>query len=289
MLVDIEEDLRRDKDALRKADMVRRVLVRLNEEESDLALHARRTVVQRVVEFRDFSQCWDNDRLPAQGLVANIREIVDGHDSKIFARKAQESVYQAHQSEAQKAAEERGRRAKRLESVRRDLSALIQMDNPQRRGTALEGVLNELFKASGMLVREAFTVSHDGVVMEQIDGAISLDGHLYLVEMKWHSEKIGADSVTHHLSKVEYRGEARGIMISHSGYTEPGIDACRSALHRKVVVLLTVHELVLLLEQGLDLAQMLRHKVQIAQMDKKPFHDMVAADELRPDADPFRT
>jgi hypothetical protein len=46
--------------------------------------------------------------------------------------------------------------------------------------------LNSLFAFAGFLVREAFTIKGDegqGIV-EQIDGAVEIDGVLYLVEMK---------------------------------------------------------------------------------------------------------
>jgi restriction system protein len=51
---------------------------------------------------------------------------------------------------------------------------------PYRRGKLFESVLNRLFAAESILIREAFTLVGDegeGVV-EQIDGAIELDGDM---------------------------------------------------------------------------------------------------------------
>jgi hypothetical protein len=59
---------------------------------------------------------------------------------------------------------------------------------------ALEGVLNRLFEVEHILIREAFEVHDegaDGGTIEQIDGAIELDGRMYLVEMKWWSQPFG--------------------------------------------------------------------------------------------------
>ncbi len=57
------------------------------------------------------------------------------------------------------------------------LSALFGESNSQKRGKSLEGVLNRLFEASGILVREAFTLTGaqgEGIV-EQIDGVVEID------------------------------------------------------------------------------------------------------------------
>ncbi len=60
-------------------------------------------------------------------------------------------------------------------------------DEPQQRGKLLEVVLNDLFRAYNIHVREDFRRRdpESGVVLEQIDGVIELDGSVYLVEMKW--------------------------------------------------------------------------------------------------------
>ncbi|MGA5148215.1 hypothetical protein ACPCSF_24730 [Streptomyces griseoincarnatus] len=51
------------------------------------------------------------------------------------------------------------------------------------RDTALEGVLNDLFATEGILIRESFTLrSEEGHPVEQIDGALEVDGSAYLVK-----------------------------------------------------------------------------------------------------------
>jgi hypothetical protein len=108
----------------------------------------------------------------------------------------------------------------------------------QKRGKLLEGILNRLFEASDILVREAFRVTGEegeGVV-EQIDGAVEIDGYLYLVEMKWWKDHLGTAEVAPHLVKIYSRGHARGILISKSGYTQPAITTCREALSQRTVV-----------------------------------------------------
>ncbi len=84
--------------------------------------------------------------------------------------------------------------------------------------------------AHDILVREAFTIKgHCGEgVIEQIDGLIELDGHLYLVEMKWWNAPIGVGDIAPHLVRVFSRGgQARGLFISYTDFTEPAITQCR--------------------------------------------------------------
>jgi hypothetical protein len=62
---------KKDKDSISKKDIARQVLTAINEC-GEACLRERREVLKRVIEFDDFSACWDKDQLPAQGLVAKI-------------------------------------------------------------------------------------------------------------------------------------------------------------------------------------------------------------------------
>ena len=77
---DLERRVRFDRSSIGKHEIARTVLERLNQR-GEATLRERREVVKRVVEFEDFSACWDNDRLIAQGLVAQVRKLVDVKDS----------------------------------------------------------------------------------------------------------------------------------------------------------------------------------------------------------------
>lgn len=178
----------------------------------------------------------------------------------------------AHKAKLKKAEQKR----QEIEAIHRSLCALFGATNPHERGKQLESVLNRLFEASGILVKEAFTLTDQSgsVVLEQIDGAVELDGHIYLVEMKWHKDPIGVDLVTPHISRLFLHGEARGIIISASNYTQPAIEACRGALAQKVVVLCDLQEIVMLLDAQGDLIQFIRTKANAAVTDKNPYHEI---------------
>ena len=161
-----------------------------------------------------------------------------------------------------------------VDGIRRDLNKLFVMQDAQKRGTALEDILNRLFKAEGILVRESFTrVGERGEgVIEQIDGVVEIEGEIYLVEMKWLKDPASPGDVAQHLVRVFGRNSSRGKFISYSGYTDAAIRTCKEALANAVVVLCTLQELVLLMESGGELKDFLKEKVRGAIIDKEPLN-----------------
>ena len=269
---DIENQLALDRDSVTKFDIVRTILTRLNESASDKALRDRREIVKRVVEFEDFSTCWPDDRLEAQGLVAQIRQAVNAKDSFTRMKQEREAEARKHRERQRRETEVRQQRLHELAEVRQDLYGLFTMDNAQERGRRLEMVLNRLFEAAGILVSESFArVSDLGKgITEQIDGVVELDGQVYLVEMKWLKDPVGTGDIAQHLVRVFNRGQSRGIFISYSEYTAPAIEMCKDSLSKAVIVLCTLHEFVLLVEKEEDLAEFLRAKIRGSIIGKSP-------------------
>jgi restriction system protein len=269
---DIEAKVATNPGSINKFEITRTILKRLNER-GETSLRERRELLKRVVEFEDFSACWPNDQLVAKGLVAEVRQIVNVKDS--FTRMKQEREDERSRRIAEKEQELRATQEKRkeLEVIKRDICALFASENPRKRGLVLEEIFNRLFKTSGILIRESFhrTGEEGQGIIEQIDGVISLDGEIYLVEMKWLKDKAGVDDVSRHLVRVFTRGSSRGIFISATEYTDPALDTCKDALSKAVVILCSVEEIILLLERSGDLNELLRRKIHAAIIDKKPF------------------
>ncbi|NUS65993.1 MAG: hypothetical protein HOQ46_20370 [Saccharothrix sp.] len=86
-LADMQRRVATDRASISKYDITRTALARVNEE-GDAGLRARREIVRRVVEWEDFSTCWPEVALKAQGLVAKVRQLVNAKDS--FVRMQQE-------------------------------------------------------------------------------------------------------------------------------------------------------------------------------------------------------
>ena len=84
---DLWVTLKKDRQSLNKFKIASTVLTRLNEK-GEATLRERREIVKRVTEFEDFSTCWPNDRLEAQGLVSRIQKVVNVKDS--FTRMKEE-------------------------------------------------------------------------------------------------------------------------------------------------------------------------------------------------------
>ncbi len=265
-----------DKDSISKYEIVRQVLTTLNEK-NESCLRERREVLKRVVEFESFSSCWPTDQLKAKGLVSEIQNVVNVKDS--FTRMDMERKAEQQERVAQKR-DEREKAFKKIEQitkVKEELFALFSEENLQKRGKALEGVLNRLFKTYSVLVREAFTLKGDNKegIVEQIDGVIELDGHVYFVEMKWWDKPLGVPEVSEHLVRVYSRAEGRAIIISASNYTAPAINTCKEVLHQKVVILCILQEFVALLEHQGDLCDFLKKKIQAAVVDRNPYFEIL--------------
>lgn len=273
LLSDLAAQLRTNPQSVGKFDEVRTVLTRLNDG-GDRYLRQRREVIKRIVETEDFSVCWEKDRLEAQGLVAQVRTRVQKSDA--FTRMNLEREREA--AEVRRRKEEDLKRADRrrteLDRLRHELARLFSQTDPHARGKALETILNQYFNAEDVLVREAFTFreAETGGVLEQIDGVIELDSHLYFVEVKWWNHRLAPADVALHMVRVAQRGEVRGLVISASGYTEAAITTVRNELQRRVFVLCELRELVLWIERDHRLSLALREKINRAMMDKNPLH-----------------
>jgi hypothetical protein len=270
-----ESLLTTNKDQFNKYSVCRELLTRLNDA-GERTLRERREILKRVTEFYDFSVCWPEDQAPARGLVAQVRELVNVRDSFTRIKQEQEAERQKRLAEQESRAKvERERKAK-IARIKSDFFALFGENDVYKRGKRLEVVLNALFSAEGLLVREAFTIKgHCGEgVIEQIDGLVEMEGHLYLVELKWWNTPLGTAEISTHLVRVYNRGgQARGIFISYSEFTNSAIKTCREALAGgAIIVLCKLQELVALLEREGDLESWLKAKVAAAIADKNPLY-----------------
>jgi restriction endonuclease Mrr len=271
------DKVRQDRQSVYKSEIAREVLCKLNEL-GDTGIRPRREVVKRIVEWEDFSTAYPDKQLIAQGLVANVRKVVNTKDSftrmndeRERERQARQAAHTQEQKQIQKLHEKRT-------AVKQKLYALFQESDAHKRGKALEGVLNELFEAHGILVREAFTlrgVRGEGII-EQIDGLVEFRGHLYFVEMKWYRDPIGRPELSPHLVSVYGRGDVRGLFISASGYTPAAIADTKNALTQKVCVLMDIEEIVALLEREGELQALLQRKVVAAEADRNPFLKVIS-------------
>ena len=277
-LAEVEQTLQSKPRSINKFQIVRNILTKVNAR-GDNGLRIRREIIKRVTEFEAFETCWENDQFKAKGLVASLREIVNTKDS--FTRMKQERNIEREKRLAMQKIERDAAIEKRrkLDNISTQLSALFTMDNkPRERGKLLEVVLNQLFQAYGILVREDFRRKDPDtlVVVEQIDGVIELNGQIHLVEMKWLNSPVGMGEFMPHLVRLFLRANAHGIFIATNGYAESVVAECRAALSQRTMFLCSLHEFVMLLQRQDDLAEFLKRKSQAAIVDKNPFLEILS-------------
>ncbi len=100
ILKDLIFKVENDKDSINKYEIVRTILMRVNEKEV-ATLRERREILKRVTEFEDFSTCWPADQLKAKGLVGEIRRVIDVKDSFTRMKQELEKEQQKNKSEHQ--------------------------------------------------------------------------------------------------------------------------------------------------------------------------------------------
>ena len=147
----------------------------------------------------------------------------------------------------------------------------VMHQKPVQRGFAFEDWLNDLFQIHGVAVRSQFVrATENGTRLEQVDGAIQIDFRLFLVEAKWRQDPLSKDDIANHLLGVEQRAEVGGIVIAVNGFEKSAIEAARDLLARRIEILVTVDELLAVIESGQDLSEYLRYRVRRAQLDRDP-------------------
>lgn len=279
-MFEVEDVVRSDKDALNKFEIARRLLTILNEA-GDPALATRRELLRRVVQFEDFTRCWESDVMKAKGLVAEIQRVVNVKDSftRMSQARAEEQAAAKALREAQRRAEVEAAKVRKaaIAEAKGKLFALFGDGDAHRRGKQLEGVLNDLFRAYGVLVAEDFRRKGGGTsgVVEQIDGVVEIDNDLYLVEMKWWGVDLGPGDISPHITRLMMRNSVSGIFISASNFTPAALETCRDFLQHRVLVLCTLREIVALLEREGDLPDFIRTKVRAAKLERTPFKEIL--------------
>jgi len=276
-LNDMNNRVVNDRENIRKYEIVRTVLQRINEK-GDSGLKVRREIIKRVTEFEDYSTCYPENQLKAKGLVATLRESVNKKDSFTEINIERKNERKARVSKLEEEAKQQENKRKQISQIKQEFHALFALDDkPHERGKHLEKVLNKLFAVYDILVTEDFKRKVDDVgVVEQIDGIISFDGDIYLVEMKWLAKPVGVAEMSQHFVRLFSRADAKGLFISSSRYASTVINECKTILSQKVITLCTLQEIVFLLEREGDLKEFLRKKSQAATIDKNPFLELLS-------------
>jgi hypothetical protein len=145
-----------------------------------------------------------------------------------------------------------------LAALKTAYSLLAQMP-PQKRGYAFQDFLNDLFTAHHISARGAFRL-----VGEEIDGSFDLGSQTYLLEAKWQSRLTPQSDLAVFNSKVEGKSTwARGIFISHCGFTSDGLKAFAHG-RRTSIIGMDGQDLLLILDGVIALDEAIKRKARRA-------------------------
>lgn len=211
--------------------------------------------------------------LSAKGAVSKVKELVNEKDA--FSKMAQERDTERaiRLAESEKRADAQRKRLQEREAMKSEFYALYALNNnPQKRGLLFEKTLNKIFTLDGMLIRESFTIQGDpgeGIV-EQIDGVVELNNHIYLVEAKWWSENIGVGELAQHMLRVSRRAGVRGFYIVNPGFAPAAIASARKELQHNVFVLATTQEIFTVFERNGSFSEWMKKKVDYAVTHQDP-------------------
>lgn len=135
---------------------------------------------------------------------------------------------------------------------------------PQARGYAFEAFLKSLFDVYGLKPREAFRIRG-----EQVDGSFVLANDTYLLEAKWENTRTGVADLHVFHGKLEQKAAwARGLFISHAGFSEDGLAAWGRG---KRVICMDGLDLYEMLQRNLPLDHVLDRKIRRAAETGMPF------------------
>jgi len=186
----------------------------------------------------------------AQRAVASLRTWTERHEALIDEH---EQYAQDIAAAAAKAATSRAFSAS-IQALRDQFLAMhADASNPQARGKAFEGFLNELFGLFDLTPRAAYSLER-----EQIDGAFSFDTDDYILEARWWQEPIGREHLDVFKSKISRKGKnALGLYISVSGFTG---DALQEYSASTPFITIEGGDLIAVLEERVPLDELLRRK-----------------------------
>jgi len=124
--------------------------------------------------------------------------------------------------------------------------------------SALSGARPKLHITLAALCQAA---GQGGQTLEQIDGAVEIDGQLYLVEAKWHKDPIGVQDVQVLLSRLFLRpGQPRGIFISANGFSPAAVNAQKEATSQRILLLCDLAQIVQVLEREESIGDFFKDK-----------------------------
>ncbi len=186
----------------------------------------------------------------AREAVAELRKWTERHQAII-------DEHERYAADIAEASQNASKNRAFSEAIRKLKDQFLAMhadgSNPQARGKAFEGFLNQLFGLFDLEPRAAYSLER-----EQIDGAFSFDTDDYILEARWRNEPIGREHLDVFKTKVSRKGKnALGLYISVSGFTH---DALQEYSASTPFITMDGVDLIAVLEEQVRLDDLLQRK-----------------------------
>jgi hypothetical protein len=214
-----------------------------------------RAILQSLLSWSRFDPYYFDklkklDRSKAEQYLSHLKQLQEIRDAKIKSERERRAAATAAQQSPKTT----------LDALKESFLALHSgKTTAQKRGYALESILGELSRISGLEVTEPFRVNG-----EQIDGAVKFEGEHYIIEAKWQDKAAANEPVYQFVGKVEGKMYGRGLFVSVHGFSDHVVT---SVVQGKAIKTIFVdgEDLVLVLEGHLSFGEMLDRKIKAAQ------------------------
>ena len=222
-------------------------------------------ITEQDEEFAHLRRLDDGKRKAeeAQSALQQLRQLLD---TRTLAERADRAKQEKRTESARIAALVR-ERSDATAKLNEKLGTLCSSEDPHRRGLDFQGLLRDLFALYDLAPRGAFSTPG-----EQLDGSITIDGTVLLVEAKWTKEPTSPHEVRDFRSKVHDKlDNTLGLMISMAGFTEQAIEKAAGG-GRMLLVLMDGQDLAGVLQGIDDLVDVLRRKLRHAAEEGSPMY-----------------
>jgi hypothetical protein len=192
-----------------------------------------------------------------RGGPESVRKLREGLAAKRWLEQQDRDEATRRAAELRQPAQEA---ARRVAELRDHFYRLLTSVSPQARGYEFEQFLLGLFRGHDLEVVQPFRTTG-----QQIDGAVAIDSHSYLLEARWRDELADAGDLFEFQGKVQGKFDgSRGLFISVNGFAPQAVDGFRPG-QKSSIVLATGEDIMCVLDDRIDLLTMLRQKIRLAE------------------------
>lgn len=166
--------------------------------------------------------------------------------------------FERHRREEEAKAEVQRAIREKVAELKTLLYQLIGETDHQKRGYALESLLNQLFAVFDIDAKSSFKITG-----EQIDGAFTFDGTEFLFEAKWQKESCGLSDLDSFSGKIGRKlDNTLGVFLSVNGFQRSAVETFTQ--NRPSLFLMDGSDLSAVLEDRISLPDLLTRKRQHA-------------------------